>query len=159
GNAPANYGGVIDLGALGGVRFSIRNLTGTISTLDPITLTPAGGGVYNFSSNLAFTLLSPSVLDYAGFGLSGPSVGSGTLSLDSVTAVNAGAAATLTDLGGGNFSLNFPISLLFTETFAGQPAHITLNGAFLALGQLAPVPEPSSLLCVATTGVILALMQ
>src|SRR5262245_52072667 len=35
GSAPANYGGLIDLGGLGGVRFSIRNLTASITTLTP----------------------------------------------------------------------------------------------------------------------------
>jgi hypothetical protein len=76
-----------------------------------------------------------------------------------VTAINSGTTATLTDLGGGAFSLVFPISLLFTESFAGQPAHITLNGLFTAFGHLAPVPEPSSLFCVAATAIIAAGVQ
>jgi hypothetical protein len=71
GSALANYGGVIDLGIAGGVRFSIRNLMGTISTVAPIALTPLGGGAYSFATNQEFTLLSPSALDYAGFGAVG----------------------------------------------------------------------------------------
>lgn len=151
GSAPANYGGLIDDGFLGGVRFAVRDLTAAITTSTPVTLTALGGGEYSFPTNQTLTLTGTSAVDYEGYGIFGAGVGSGRELIAGETATNAGGNGTLRNLGGGDFSITYPVSLSVPFDIGGEPATFTLVGTITAQGTLTPVPEPAGPLALAAT--------
>jgi hypothetical protein len=124
GNAPANYGGQVNLGFVTAVA-ALREVHGLLSTSTPLSL--SGTGPFTFPSTQTFTL-TRGFADYnAGF------FGSGRADLSNNSATNASTTAgTLEDLGGGNYRLTLPIDVTLTGSVAGQPANLHVVGTIVA---------------------------
>jgi hypothetical protein len=135
GSAPADYGGIFNDGALGSVTVAVRGIQFTISTGSGLSLTPTGSpGVFSFPSIQTLILSGASDVDYTGSS-SVINIGSGTIDLAGLTAVNTAAAGTLQDLGSGQFLITVPIAASFHTTFISQnDTTITITGSLQATG-------------------------
>lgn len=180
GSAAANYGATGSSGIFTGLsafRDSRLTLTqnGPAGTQGPtlptpnavnptVTLTPTGAGTWSFPVNSLLSLqytvgnLDLSLLVNGSPGASGRDVlGDGT---NGICAQNVSAATgTLQDLGGGNFSLTLPVIASFNYTDSSNVAtanvfNYTISGSIVATGVISPVPEPATVLTVATAGAL-----
>ena len=130
-----------------GILFAVRPLSAEFASgASSVTLTPLGGGLYSFPTNQVLAVAPFSYVDIRGTGILAPIVGSGFAELEGSTP-NTGATGTLQDLGGGQFSITYPVSVSFSQDLSPPlTATYILNGSVVATGTLTPVPEPASIL-------------
>jgi len=132
GSAPANYGGLVNLGVFGNALLAGRNLRVGLSA-GSVPLSgggPSGGGSFPVSG-LTATILEGAA-DYT-FVLTGP----GSNSLVGLTA-SAGTGTGTLAISGSAATLTIPINATFMTTLAGLPATITVTGTLVSTATLPP---------------------
>lgn len=165
GTAPADYGGRVDLGFLGGANLAVRDLTAGLSSG---VLGLVGGytspGAQTFAGNIDVSLLTATA-DYRGFGIVGGQLGGGTLT-DGI-AGQSGSVLTAGTIsygpGGyaGTATLTIPVDFTFAAIVAGADntdplddigVYIRLLGAINATAATSAVPEANSLVLLGLVG-------
>lgn len=170
GTAPANYGGNVLLGFLGGANLAVRNLAASLQS-GVIPISGQAFAAQSFNGPVTVSITSATA-DYRGFGPVGGALGSGTLTEGIVgQSAEVGIAGTINYSGGGlggTATMTVPINFNFSLVVSGADTtadpsddigvYIALIGNIAATADTANVPEANSLVLLGMAGSAIGFM-
>ncbi len=140
GTAPASIGGFVS-GTIAIFSFrvdaALRDITGTLSTAKPLTLSSASSPTFASTQTMALT---KGAVDYRPSGAAAMGLTPGRSSLAGKHTTNqASHNGKLTSLGGGMFKITVPLHLTLSTTSNGTTFTLTLDGSVTGTSNFKPV--------------------